>query len=91
MSARELFDRLRYQVYRPAVTTMSVCANEGCEEWARGGGECWACLGAKIEALGIPRAARIAGNALTAAREMHRLEQACEEAEAKPSQEVGRG
>lgn len=78
MSARELFDRLRYQVYRPAVTTMSGCAN-GCGEFARGGGDCWACLGAKLEAMGVPRAARIAGNALSAAREMHRLGQACEE------------
>lgn len=79
MSARELFDRLRYQVYRPAVTTMSGCATEGCDGSARGGGECWACLGAKLEAMGIPRAARIAGAALFAASEMHRLGQACEE------------
>jgi hypothetical protein len=83
MSARELFDRLRYQVYRPAVTTMSGCAN-GCGEFARGGGECWKCLAGQIDRLvtsdADPELAyRAASDALEATRAMHQVGQRCEE------------
>lgn len=83
MSARELFDRLRYQVYRPAVTTMSGCAN-GCGEWARGGGECWKCLVNQIDRMvtsdADPELAyRTAQDAMKANCAMHQLSQRCEE------------
>lgn len=83
MKACDLFDRLRYQVYRPAVTTMGPCSN-GCGESARGSGECWKCLANQIDILVTTDtepalAYRTAMDALEASRAMHRLGEDCYE------------
>lgn len=47
--ARDLMAAIRYQVFRPEVTTMGACATEGCHRIARGGGTCADCLGYEID------------------------------------------
>ena len=47
-TATQLLERLKYQIYRPAVTTMAQCSN-GCGRPARGGEECWECLVKKLQ------------------------------------------
>lgn len=49
MNARNLYDRLRYELAPVAVTTMGPCS-EGCGGSARGSGICVACLAAKLHA-----------------------------------------
>lgn len=48
MNARQLYDRLRYELAPVAVTTMGPCS-EGCGGSARGSGVCVACLEAKLQ------------------------------------------
>lgn len=48
MNARDLYDRLRYELAPVAVTTMGPCS-EGCGGSARGSGVCVACLSAKLQ------------------------------------------
>lgn len=53
--ARDLMAAIRYQVFRPEVTTMGACATEGCHRRARGSGTCADCLGYELDdILGIP-------------------------------------
>lgn len=49
MTARDLYDRLRYELAPVALTTMGPCS-EGCGSAARGGGVCVTCLEAKLQA-----------------------------------------
>ena len=49
MNARQLYDRLRYELAPVPDTTMASCS-EGCGSSARGGGVCVACLEAKLQA-----------------------------------------
>lgn len=45
-----LMDSIRYQVFRPSVTTMANCS-EGCGSGARGGGTCVSCLAKEMNSL----------------------------------------
>ena len=47
MTARDLYNRLRYELAPVPDTTMASCS-EGCGNSARGGGVCVACLEAKL-------------------------------------------
>ena len=59
--AGELMAAIRYQVFRPQVTTMGSCP--GCGERSRGGSDCADCLGARLDAVvGSPSGARYVAN-----------------------------
>ena len=50
--ARELMAAIRYQVFRPEVTTMGRCSCPcGCESSARGSGMCAECIGMELDSL----------------------------------------
>ena len=48
MNARDLYERLRYELAPVAVTTIGFCS-EGCGGVARGSGMCVACMEAKLQ------------------------------------------
>lgn len=48
--AHDLIGRLRYEVLRPAVTTVGLCSH-GCGATARGGGTCGWCLAHELGEL----------------------------------------
>ena len=56
--ARELMADIRYQVFRPEVTTMGPCATDGCANSSRGGMRCADCLAAELDATAKPEPAK---------------------------------
>jgi hypothetical protein len=76
MTARALWEALRYQTLTPSVTTMGPCSR-GCGNGARGSGVCRGCLCAELDALlGDGRATEW----VTATREALRMGWAIDEA-----------
>ncbi|KAF1692694.1 hypothetical protein CSC64_06820 [Pseudoxanthomonas koreensis] len=49
MTAAELMASIRYQVFRPEVTTMGACPR--CGNGSRGAGTCADCLGRELDVL----------------------------------------
>lgn len=51
MNARDLYQRLLYQVLAPRVTTMGLCDQPGCDGYARGSATCKHCLSSQLDAI----------------------------------------
>ena len=51
MTARDLYQRLLYQVLAPRVTTMGPCDQPDCDHYSRGSATCKHCLSSQLDAI----------------------------------------